>query len=153
MKDIEFINSRLDFYLKNKVYKNYYSLIEETMKDNVSVKAKYNLYLLLMNLGTEKIITDSLIKRLREMYSDYTDIDLYINNCIHYNPMFNMIEITASHKRDMSDDNNQGIRIQIPINYHHHNGVHSDYVNNCILNIKEVLKMILMEARSIPLGE
>lgn len=153
MKDIEFINSRLDYYLKNEEYKKYYYLIEETMKDNVSVKAKYNLYLLLMNLGTEKIITTNLTKRLREMYSDYIDIDLYINNCIHYNPMFNMIEITALHRRDMIDDGNHGIRIQIPINYHHHNGVHSDYVDNCIINIKEVLKMILMEARSVPLGE
>ena len=142
MSDLDFVNGRLKGYLDSKEYRytQYKELIKAVIKDDSNIKAKYNLYCLLMNYGTNKIVVDNLSQRLEELYRSDENINTYLDDAIRYNPKLGYVSIEAHHQRDMK--NNCSRYIHIPCR--------PEQADHIMETAKEVLTMMLMEVKTIP---
>jgi hypothetical protein len=142
MPNIEFVNERLQYYLDSKEYRytQCNSLIAAIIKDDSNIKAKYDLYCLLMNTGTDQLVINNLTSRLESIYRSDVNINAYLDHCVRYNPKMGEVTIEAYHRRDMKDDCSKYIRIVCK----------QENANHIIDTAKEVLTMMLMESKTIP---
>lgn len=139
MPDAKFADEQLKWYLGQEEYKQYSSLINTILQDTVSVEAKYNLWCLLMNHGTEQLTVKNLSKQLREVYCSDKNIEAYVNKSVRYNPKLGYICIDSKHKLDMDGDGSAYISIPCK----------EEYANIAMERIKEVLTIILIETKTI----
>lgn len=139
MADVEFINKSLRSYLELKEFENYSKLIQEVLKDNIAIEAKYNLYCLLMNHMTERLCVENLSRQLRQLYCSDKNVEAYVNEAVDYNPKMGYVSIDSKSRRDMSHD--YSLYIRIPCS--------NDNADDTVKRAKEVLTMILMEAKTV----
>jgi hypothetical protein len=139
MSDDKRVNESLAFYLEKPEYKNYKTLIQTIMQDGVPLRAKYNLWALLMNTMTKDLEIDNLTSRLKNIYYSDSNLAEYVDSIIDYNPKLGYVSISA--KERCAADNSGSLSIDIPVK--------SDYVNRLVDIINEVLTMILVESRAI----
>jgi len=142
MSDLDFVNGRLAYYLDSKEYRytQCKSLIEAVIKDDSNIKAKYDLYCILMNTGTDKLVIDNLTSRLESIYRSDININTYLDHAIRYNPKLGYVSIEAYHQRDIK--NNCSRYIHIPCM--------PEQADHIMETAKEVLTMMLMEVKTIP---
>jgi hypothetical protein len=138
--NIPFINKTLSSYLENDEYNQYSKLINMVIADDTNPGAKYNLYALFMNHGTEKIVVENLTKKLHEFYCSDANITEYVKNAVCYNPKLGYISISAKSRRDMNDD--YTLDICIPCKSFEDS-------ERIIKRVEEVLTMMLMEAKTV----
>ena len=139
MSDIEFINNTLKKYLEHKDFKEYDSLIEAILKDDVPISAKYNLWSLIMNHGTEKLCVENLSNQLFNFYSSDKNIEAYLNKIVNFNPKLGSISIESKSRQDMKLDYSLSIDLPVKI----------DNAAHIMKRVKEVLTMILIESRTV----
>ena len=139
MSSKEFINEALARYLENKTFKKYSKLIKKIMADDVDIDIKYNLWTMMLNHACEKSHAENVTKQLCEFYCADENISSYLNGAIRFNPKFNEITIEAKSRCDMKMD--YSLYISIPCS--------SEDANKEMARIKEVLTMILMEAKTV----
>ena len=137
--NISFVNERLASYLELDDYRDYSSLINYVIQGN-DPKAKWNLFTLLMNNGTEKIIVENLTKQLRTLYCSDENIAAYVKDAIFYNPKLGYVSISSKSRMDMNND--YTLDICIPCKSFEDS-------ERLIKRIEEVLTMMLMEAKTI----
>lgn len=141
-----YINERLDYYLNNSNYDSYIHLIK-SVKEGDDLKAKYNLYLLLMSLQTERLHSENLEKRLSNIYCDDKNIEEYLNKIIDFNPKLGYVSIQASHGMDMKNDHSLYLTLKVESNSDIN--IYFDNAHQIIKKAKEVLRIILMESKSV----
>lgn len=146
MADLKWFNDRLKFQLEQKENLSYKRLIEAAIKSD-DIEVKCDLHILLMEHGTQKFVEENLRKAITEFYCADKDLDSYLDKIIFYNPKFNSISVSASHRQDMAQDSS--LSIDVPVSYHENVDIQFEYANKQISNIKEVLKMILVESKTI----
>ena len=137
-RNVDFINEKLSFYLKDKEHEWHHDLIEFIIKSD-SIDAKYNLWNLLMEYGTRKLCIQNLTERLCNFYAGDKDITAYVDQAVYYNPKLGYVGIEAKSRRDMKDDCSLSIDIRCS----------EENADQVINRIKEVLTMILIETQTI----
>lgn len=120
-----------------------YSKLIDCIIDQNDDDVKYNLIALLMNNGSYKITINSLRDRLSEIYKSDKNINEYIDKIISRSPKLGSIDIYPLDKADSR--NNYTACISVRCNYNDSR----DIVNREIKNIKEVLRIILLESKFI----
>lgn len=148
MKDnIEFINNVLRKYLVSKEYKQYAALIEAVIKDDANTSAKYNLWTLIMNHGTEKLSMENMSTRLANLYCADKNINEYLDSIIFFNPKLNYVEISGKSGKDSKDE--YSLYLTFPVQYDSDVKKHFENADKVINRIKEIMQMILLESRTI----
>ena len=137
--DLDHVNKQLRYYLTDKDSKQYAKLIEAALDDNFPIEAKYNLYCLLMNHGTEKLCVENLTAKLHSLYCSDENIAKYVHEAVTYNPKLGYVSISSKSRQDMNND--YSLDICVPCSYENYERV--------IKRTEEVLTMILMEAKTV----
>ncbi len=143
MADVDWVNSTLKALMNCGEYDSYKPLIEAVIKNDEASDAKYYLVAMLYDLSAERHHVEHLKKFVKNIFSKETDIDAYLDKLISCNPKFGTISISASHQLDMTHSHN--LFIEVPA---HFNKTREE-VEAQINRIKEVLKMILLESKTV----
>jgi hypothetical protein len=138
--NIPFVNNALKHYLEDKEFSQYKTLINMVINDDSQPGAKYNLWTLMMNHGTNSIIGENLSKALKNVYCADKNIQEYVHNAVMYNPKLGYVSITSKSRRDMKLD--YSLDIYIPCS--------SERADKIVETCKEVLTMMLVESKTVP---
>lgn len=146
MGDIEWFNQQLTYWLNEEESYAYRDLIQAAIESS-DVKTKSELIVLLMDHRTEKLTTKLLREAITKFYCSDVSLDEYLKKIVSYNPKFGTISISASHGLNMEHDYN--LDITVPVAHKADLDEQFEEVNRVEKKIKEVLKMILVETKSI----
>lgn len=141
MEDNKHVNEQLSRYLDSIEHEEYLELIKTIIKDDVSRAAKYDLLCLLMDHSTQDMMINNLRARLRNFYCSDKNIEAYLNEAVQYNPLLGYVSIEPKSRRDM--ENYSSLYISLPIK-------HDKDVDKLMEHAREVLTMILVESKTIP---
>jgi uncharacterized linocin/CFP29 family protein len=125
--------------LANEDYKSYAKLIKAALDDNFPIDAKFNLYCLLMNHGTEKLCVENLTTQLRNLYCSDENIEKYVHEAVFYNPKLGYVSISSKSRRDINHDYSADISIRCS----------EENADRTLKRVKEVLTMMLLESKTV----
>jgi len=148
MASAKHANKLLNTYLENQDYEESWALIRSVIQNDNDINAKYDLLCLLMNGNTMELIIDNLQRQLCHIYLSDKNIEAYLDKAVQFNPLLGYVSIEARSRRDMK--NESSLCIGIPVTRKSDIDKQCEEAERIMTTVKEVLTMMLVESRTIP---
>lgn len=152
-EDMEWINGELSNYLDKKEYEDYVVLIKSVIANDSEALPKWNLLNLLMNMQLCEMTIDALRVNATKFYKSHTHLDDYLDKVVKFTPKLHCFYIDPLAREFDKSIHISGPKDSYLLGEGPYNEEESKNKWSRIKavedNIKEVLKMIIMEARTI----